>query len=123
MQVGRRFSVVLVAAASTVLLICAWSGTAWATDYTVHGTAADTHRLNLYIGGPQCDPDNGDTLCRYAVRGDYQDTAGTLGSGVLSGRFKFETTSFDGPIGGSGCFHILSGVLKFTRGPNRVRFG
>jgi hypothetical protein len=124
-ELARRFSVVLVAAAATVALIASGSGTSWAgvsTDYAVDGTASDTHTLNLFIGGPQCDPDNGETVCLYAVRGHYDDSAGTLGTGFLNGRFKLDTTSFDGPIGGRGCFHILTGVLKFTSGPNRIRF-
>jgi nitrogen fixation protein len=104
-------------------------GTASSTDsftvtsqYSLSGTANDHHRLNLYIGGPTCDPDSGDTLCLYAVRGTYDDTSGTLGQGRLNGRIKLDTTSFDGTIGGYGCFHVLSGVLKFTNGGNRIRF-
>ena len=115
----------LVAAASTIALVCAGPATSWATPsthYAVKGSASDSQRLNLFIGGPQCDPDNGDRVCLYAVRGTYQDTTGTLGSGVVNGRFKFDTRSFDAPVGGAGCFHILSGVLKFTSGPNRLRF-
>jgi hypothetical protein len=111
----------LIAALSTIVLM-AGSGTSWATDYTVSGTASDTHKLNLFEGGPTCDPDNGDTRCLYAVRGHYDDTSGTLGQGRLNGRFKFDTTSFDGAIGETGCFHVLSGVLKFTNGANRIRF-
>lgn len=122
MLVGRKASVILLAAASAVALVVAGSGTSWATDYTVSGTASDHHRLNMFIGGPQCDPDHGDTICQYAVRGHYDDTAGTLGTGVLNGRFKFDTTSFDGTIGEYGCFHVKAGVLKFTNGPNRTRF-
>jgi hypothetical protein len=109
--------------AATLLFTLASSGTSWAkTRYQIGGTATDIHRLNLFINGPQCDPDNGDTLCQYAVRGQYDDTMGPLGQASLNGRFKFETTSFDGTIGDLGCFHIRSGVLKFTNGPNRVRF-
>jgi len=119
---GRRAALALVAV-STMILSLAGSGTSWATTrYQLGGTAADVHRLNRFIGGPQCDPDQGDTLCQYAVRGQYEDTSGPLGQGTVNGRFKFETTSFDGTIGGPGCFHVRSGVLKFTNGPNRIRF-
>jgi hypothetical protein len=92
------------------------------TDYLVEGTANDHHRLNVFIGGPQCDPDNGDVICLYAVRGHYVDSSGTLGEGTLNGRFRFDTNSFDGAIGGYGCFHVQTGVLKFTNGANRIRF-
>jgi len=118
-----RSAVLALVAASTMILALAGSGTSWAsTRYKLGGTANDIHRLNLFIGGPQCDPDQGDSLCQYAVRGQYDDTAGPLGHGTVNGRFKFETTSFDGTIGDAGCFHVRSGVLKFTNGPNRIRF-
>jgi hypothetical protein len=112
-----------VLAASTMLFSLVGSAPSWAsTHYKLDGTATDIHRLNLFIGGPQCDPDNGDTLCQYAIRGQYDDSSGTLGQGKVNGRFKFETTSFDGTIGEAGCFHVRSGVVKFTNGPNRIRF-
>lgn len=118
-----RPTAIAVLVAWTMILSLAGSGTSWATaHYKLDGTATDIHRLNLFIGGPQCDPDNGDTVCFYAVRGQYDDTTGPLGQGTVNGRFRFETTSFDGTIGEAGCFHVRSGVLKFTNGPNRIRF-
>jgi hypothetical protein len=120
--VGRKASVSLLAGLATLVLVMAGSAAASASDYTVSGTASDHQRLNLFTGGPRCDPDQGDTACRYAIRGQYDDSSGILGQGTLNGRFKLDTTSFDGTIGETGCFHVLSGVLKFTNGPNRIRF-
>jgi len=118
---SQKVSVGLLAAVSATLILAA-SQAAWATDYSVSGTASDHQRLNVFTGGPACDPDNGNTVCLYAIRGSYDDSSGTLGQGKLNGRVKFDTSSFDGAIGGYGCFHVQSGVLKFTNGANRIRF-
>ena len=110
------------------------AGPAYAADHSVSGsTTNEIHQLILVASAAQCDPSNGDVsnpddpnwVCRYAIRGHYKDTSADkfLGSGRVNGRFTFNTNSFNGTIGGSGCFLASAGVVKFKdKSGNLIRF-
>jgi hypothetical protein len=135
---GPRGDAVTVRSVVVLLVVSAvvvgTAAIAFATDHDVSGsTTNEVHRLTVLIGSAQCDPSNGDptnpddpnNICRYAIRGKYADTSqeGYLGTGLVNGRFAFHTTSFDGSIGGYGCFHPSAGVVKFTDAAgDRLRF-
>jgi hypothetical protein len=118
----------------SVAFVVGTVGIAFATDHTVEGTTQkEFHQLIPILDVALCDPSAGDpsdpldidNICRYAIRGKYTDssTEAYLGTGRVNGRFTFNTTSFDAPLGEFGCFHPSSGVVKFTNtSGDRIRF-
>jgi len=115
-----------VAAAAVCALVLTWPLAARADSgpHVVDGVASEDHVLVILDRAALCDPANGDPgnakdphfVCRYAIRGTYEDDSPDfyLGSGGMTGRFLFDTRSFDGPVPGYGCFGITGGVVKLS---------
>lgn len=103
------------------------------TSHVVDVVAIDEHVLVIVDRAALCDPADGDPgdpkdphfVCRYAIRGTYEDEApdSYLGTGAMTGRFSFDTRSFDAPVPGDGCFGLAGGVVKLSPAEGgRIRF-
>jgi hypothetical protein len=129
-----RRTVAAIACALALALALPATASADPALHAVDGTASEEHVLTV-LPTAKCDPAAGDPSdpkdthfsCRYAIRGSYEDDGDEryLGSGLVNGRFQFDTRSFaqEGPDTGYGCFALEKGVVKFTTDAGeRLRF-